>query len=205
MKLTSESKILIGILTATVGIIALAVVVMSQPAKPLDRQSLLPADSTTRGNASASAYLVEFSDFQCPACKAVKPVVDEIVKTYGDRLVFSYRHFPLPQHIYAQKAAIAAEAASRQGKFWEMYDLLFANSESLSDDMVTGFVTQIGLNRQQFTKDLSDPAVTGLVNRDRDYATSIGVNATPTFFLNGVKLNLSSFANLKTEVKKGIQ
>ena len=205
MKLTSESKILLGILSATVGIIALAVVVMSQPAKPIDRQTLLPADSTTRGNASASAYLVEFSDFQCPACKAVKPVVDQIVKTYGDRLVFSYRHFPLPQHTYAQKAAIAAEAAGRQGKFWEMYDLLFANSESLSDDMITGFADQLGLDKKQFTADITDLAITGRVNRDRDYGTTIGINATPTFYLNGVKLNLTSWNNLKTEVEKVLQ
>src|SRR3989344_1559323 len=104
MKLTGESKLLLGILLATVAIVTTAVYFFSKPTpppKPLAREKLVAPDSFSIGNASASAYLVEFSDFQCPACRAFFPIVDELAAKYSDTLFFVYRHYPLTQHAFA--------------------------------------------------------------------------------------------------------
>jgi protein-disulfide isomerase len=86
------------------------------------------AEEWVRGSATSTTILVEYSDFQCPACKAYEPLVEQMVAKYGDRVAFVYREFPLYQiHVNADAAARAAEAAGKQGKFWEMHDLLFAN------------------------------------------------------------------------------
>lgn len=193
MQLTGESKFFIGILVATTAIIAGAFIFLNRPAPTFSRQQLLPAGTYTKGNPNATTYLVEFSDFQCPACKAAKPVVDALVTKYKDKLVFGYRHFPLPQHQFAQKAAIAAEAAGRQGKFWEAYDILFDNQESISDEFLT---SKFGL---------ADQSLVAKIQKDKDDGTALGVNATPTFFLNGVKLTLASFDDLQKEVDKVVQ
>ena len=130
MKLTGETKLFLGILIGTAVIIGAAAVLLTKQAPILSRADLVPASAHTKGNVEAKIYLVEFSDYQCPACLAAKPVVDAIIKQYQDQLLFSYRNFPLDQHPFGQKAAQAAEAAGAQGKYWEMYDLLFANQEN---------------------------------------------------------------------------
>src|SRR3990172_1341562 len=104
MKLTSESKILLGIVAATVLIIGVAAAALSGPEKPISRDILIPTGAATRGNPDASVSLVEFSDFQCPSCKVAKPTIDALVTKYEDRLLFVYRHFPLDQHPFAQMA-----------------------------------------------------------------------------------------------------
>ena len=125
MKLTGESKFLLSVLLGTVTIIGAAVFFLSQPAKSLTREELIPTNIPTHGVATASAYLVEFSDFQCPACAAFAPTVEKLITENQDRLLFAYRHFPLPQHTAAIPAARAAVAAGNQGKFWEMHTPLF--------------------------------------------------------------------------------
>lgn len=208
MHLTSETKILLGILAATVALMVGAILFFTRPTPPqqaLSRTELITKSTHTRGSASASAYLVEFSDFQCPACKSAKPVVDDIIATYGDTLQFAYRHFPLSQHPYGMSAAVAAEAAGRQGKFWEMYGLLFSDQENLSDALVAGYARELKLDKIQFDRDLTDPTIKDIVQTDSDYGSRIGINATPTFYLNGVKLRLASFSDLKQKVADALQ
>ncbi|MFZ5845163.1 MAG: DsbA family protein [Patescibacteria group bacterium] len=206
MKLTSESKFFLGITAATVAVIALAVGLFSKPVQPLPRAELLPGGTPVRGHAAAPVYLIEFSDFQCPACRAVKPVIDEIVAQYaGDNFVFGYRHFPLEQHSMAMKAAIAAEAAGQQGKFWEMTDLLFANQDKLSDETIMSLAQQLNLRMEAFKKDLERSDIREKVERDKSYGIQIGIKATPTFFLNGQKLELRNFADLKSAVAEAIK
>ena len=154
MRLTSEQKILLGVLGITVAIITAAVFLMTRSAPIPARTDLIPSDAHTKGNLDAPVYLVEFSDFQCPACAAVKPLVDELVKNHEKDLLFAYRHYPLPQHPLAPKAAEAAEAAGAQGKFWEMYDLIFANSEKLTEPMLRDFAKQLGLDETKFAADV---------------------------------------------------
>ncbi len=207
MKFTGETKLFLGIIGVTVALVIGAVFLFSAKPAPvaLARQDVLGAQAQTKGDANAKVFLVEFSDFQCPACKAAKPAVDAVVAQYKDKLVFGYRHFPLDQHQFAAKAAIAAEAAGQQGKFWEMYDLLFANQEKFSDSVFPDLAKQLNLNMDEFTKAMADSAILQKIQKDRDYGVQIGVNATPTFFLNGKKLNLTSFDDLKNAVAEAVK
>ena len=159
MKFTSEMKILFAVIAVTVLIIALAAAVISKPAPAITRSDLVPTGAHTKGNVQSSVYLVEFSDFQCPACAAVKPIVDDIIKTYGDKLLFAYRHYPLPQHPLSKTGALAAEAAGVQGKYWEMFDLIFAKSESLTESDFTDFAKQLSLDETKFASDMKSANV----------------------------------------------
>lgn len=201
--MTSETKLFLGIIIATGGLIAGAVFLFSKPTPTLPREELA-GNGLKAGNPDATAYLVEFSDFQCPGCAAFAPVVSQIVEKHKDKLLFAYRHFPLDQHTFAMKAAIAAEAAARQGKFWEMADLLFANQTKLSDERILQFAQSLQLDQSQFVQSLNDAAIKQKVEADRNYGIRIGINSTPTFFLNGNKLNLINFEDLKRAVEKAI-
>jgi len=191
MKLTSESQIFLGMLVTTAAVIGFAIWIFSRPtpAVSIPKETLIPAGAHTTGNKDASVYLVEFSDFQCPACRSFAPVVASLTKKYNDRLLFAYRHFPLPQHTFAVPAARAAEAAGRQGKFWEAVEILFANQDKFSDDFFSSqFIPLVAVDPSQYAKDLSSSDVTGAVRRDEEAARSLNLSSTPTFFLNGKQL-----------------
>jgi len=204
MKLTSETKLFIGIFTFTAIIIAVAMVIMTRPAKPIAKEYLILPTTYTKGAKDASVWLVEFSDFQCPACKAFSSVVSDLSKKYPDKLLVAYRYFPLDSHPQSIPAAIAAESAGIQGKFWEMEQLLFANQERLSEALYPELATQLGLDMNTFRESFANPKTKQIIINDRNYGTSIGINATPTFFLNGVKLNLLTPSDLTKEVEKVI-
>jgi protein-disulfide isomerase len=205
MKFTSEFKVLFAVVAVTVFIIALAALVISKPTPALSRANFIDTDTHVKGNPDVPVYLVEFSDFQCPACALAKPLVDDIIKTYGDKMVFAYRHYPLPQHPLAQKAAEAAEAAGQAGKFWEMFDLIFAKSESLTESDLTNFAKQLGLDEAKFTADLKNGTFTARVQSDVDAGNKLNLNSTPTFYLNGKKLELTSLNDIKTSVEQALR
>lgn len=171
------------------------------PAKPIS----LPIKSTdwVKGNKKAKAALIEYSDFQCPACAAYQPIVKKLSETYGNRIAIVYRHFPLPQHKNAEKAAYAAEAAGRQDKFWEMHDLIFKNQEDWSESpdaekLFLAYAKELKLNENQFNKDVKSETVKQKIADNLVSGQKLSVNATPTFFLNGEKLeNISNFENFK--------
>ncbi len=204
--LTSESKFFLSILIGSVLLIVVAAFALSRPTPKvvLPRETLMPVTAHVTGNSSASAYLVEFSDFQCPACGTFEPTVESLLAKYSDRLAFSYRHFPLPQHSEGIPAALAAEAAGKQGKFWEMHNLLFKNQKSLSDSIYTSLAKELDLNLIAFEKDRKDSSISAIISADTDSGTAIGINATPTFFLNGVKLELAEPADLVTAVENAL-
>jgi protein-disulfide isomerase len=146
-----------------------------------------------KGNKDGKIVLVEYSDFQCPACRAFYPIVEEVIKANADvKLV--YRNFPLRSiHKNAQIAAQAAEAAGMQGKFFEMHDKLFSNQEewALMKDPNEKFVTyakEIGLDTTKFGVDMKSNEAKSAVEEDYSSAMRLRVNATPTFFVNGKKI-----------------
>jgi protein-disulfide isomerase len=204
MKLTSESKILIAIVGVTILIIALASMVLTKPTPILTKADLVTKTAYTRGNPNAKTYLVEFSDFQCPACLALKPTVDEIIKTNETKLLFAYRNFPLDQHPFSHQSAKAAEAAGRQGKYWEMFDLLFTNQDKFSDALFPQLADQLGLDRTKFAADMNDPTINNIILDDIAAGTKFGIDATPTFFLNGQKLTINSYSDLKNAVAQAV-
>jgi len=144
-----------------------------------------------RGNASAPVTLEEFGDFQCPTCGALYPEVKKIEGEFGDKLKVIFRELPLlPMHEHALMAAQAAEAAGLQGKFWEMHDLLYENQTKWvpEKDLVPVFADyakQIGINPDQFMKDLSGESVAQRIFQDGKRAHSFGLRGTPSFFVNG--------------------
>jgi protein-disulfide isomerase len=144
-----------------------------------------------RGNANAPVTLEEFADFQCPSCGAYYPELKKIETEFGDRLRVIFRERPLvPPHEHALIAAQAAEAAGLQGRFWEMHDKLYENQTAWSDarDLVPIFVDyakQIGLDTDRFMKDLNGEVVATRIFQDGKRVHALGVNSTPTFFVNG--------------------
>jgi protein-disulfide isomerase len=202
MKLTSETKLFIGIFAFTAIIITIAMIIMTRPAKPIVKEQLILPTTYTKGPKDAPIWLVEFSDFQCPACKAFSGVVADLIKKYPDKLLVAYRYFPLDIHPQSVPAAIAAESAGKQGKFWEMEQLLFANQDRFSDTLYNELATQLGLDMNAFKASLTDLNTKQIITNDTNFGNSVGINATPTFFLNGVKLTLYTPADLTKEVEK---
>ena len=115
----------------------------------------------------------------------LEPLLRQVLEKYPNDVKLVVKHFPLPMHAYAKSAAIAAMAAGKQGKFWEMHEKLFANQKTLSDAKVEAIARELGLNMEQFSKDLKDPATTSLIDRDIKSGQQINVQGTPTIFING--------------------
>lgn len=155
-------------------------------------------------NKGAQITLIEYSDFQCPACAAYHPLIKRLIAEQGDKFRFVYRHFPLSQHLNAKPTAYAAEAAGRQGQFWEMHDLIFERQTEWAkannaDELLLGYATTLGLIIDQFTSDYRSSAVRDKVEADFQSGLSAGVNSTPTFFLNGRRIqprNYQEFVEL---------
>ena len=147
-----------------------------------------------KGPASAPVQLVEYSDFQCPACRVYYPIVKELGKQFPNDLKIIYRHFPLERtHPNANIAGRAAEAAGAQGKFWEMHDIIFERQDEWSKDpsptnLFVGYARSIGLNENQFRADMNSPGANDNVHNDFESGVASGVNSTPTFFINGTKI-----------------
>ena len=138
------------------------------------------------GPEDALVTIVEYSDFQCPFCSRVNPTMKQIKETYPKDVRVVFRQLPLGFHDRARPAAKAALAASKQGKFWEMHDALFANQKALDDKALETYASQIaGLNIDQWKKDLADPALETLVKEDETVAAKFGAGGTPAFFVNG--------------------
>jgi len=161
-----------------------------QPARPGKpdpnrRYKINIAGSPTKGPKDAAVTIVEFSDFQCPYCAKVVPTVDQIEKEYPKQVRVAFKHLPLSFHSKAKAAHAAAEAAHRQGKFWEMYELIFANQREMSPEKYVEYAAQLGLDVDQFKRDVASADVKRKIDADAAEASSLGVTGTPGFFING--------------------
>lgn len=137
-----------------------------------------------RGGEKAPVTIVEFSDYECPFCKRAEPTVQQVLKTYGDKVRFVYRHYPLEFHAKARPAAEAAECANAQGKFWEFHDKVFASSD-LGEAKLKAIAGEIGLDQAKFDECLAKQGGKSAVDKDMADASSVGVTGTPAFFING--------------------
>jgi protein-disulfide isomerase len=140
-------------------------------------------------NGKPTVVLTEYADFQCPTCKLFSPIVKKLKKTYGDTLIVRFRYFPLSQHQYSRLAARAAQAAKNQGKFEAMHDLLFKNQKKWENarnaqKVFAGYAKKIGLNMKQFKSDLNSSKTEKIVMEQKKKGEKLGVNSTPTFFIN---------------------
>jgi len=138
-----------------------------------------------RGGKDAKITIVEFSDFQCPFCARVNPTLAQINQTYGDKARVVFKNLPLRIQPDAPGAAAAAEAAHRQGRFWEMHDKIFANQRDLKPETFRGYAKEIGLDLVKYDKDVASPDVKKRIDADSQEAEKLGVSGTPAFFING--------------------
>lgn len=164
-------------------------------------------DDFVKWDKSKKHVLVEFSDLQCPACQGFHMYMKSAIETDKsiiDNITFVYKHYPLLMaHPFANEAAYAAEAAGKQGKFFEMVDLMFENqaswsSESSPQQTFRSFAEQLKLDLEKYDADLASDEVKKSVAADVQLGNEVGVNATPTFFLDGVKVQVASYDEFKT-------
>jgi len=164
-------------------------------------------NSPTKGPADAPITIVEFSDYQCPFCARSEPLVQSALAAYPTQARLVYKHFPLTSiHPQALPAALAAAAAQKQGKFWEMHEKLFANQRALAPEQMKEYARQVGLDVPQFERDMQSDEVKALVQDDIKLAQRVGVRGTPTIFVNGKILqnrSLDGFKELINPVLKG--
>jgi len=144
-----------------------------------------------KGNPDAKVVVVQYSDFQCPACGAAYEKTKNIVNEFQDKIKFEYKHFPLSYHVFAYKAAVAAEAAGDQGKFWEYHDLLYENREHLLKEDLIKYAEELNLDTEKFTATLESDEKNSLIDADYQQGVKDGVQGTPSFFVNGKKVPLS--------------
>lgn len=169
------------------------------------------ATSHIEGKGQDGILLVEYGDYQCPYCEQYYPIVKQVVAKYNDQIKFQFRNFPLVSlHQNAFAAARAAEAASKQDKFWQMHDLLYENQNQWAESnnptqYFKQYAQQLGLNVDQFNKDYSSNAVNDAINADTAAGNKLGVQGTPTFFLNGKQIDVTaSVSSFESQIQKAI-
>jgi protein-disulfide isomerase len=142
-------------------------------------------DAPVKGSNQPKVTIIEFSDFQCPYCSRVTPTLESVLKDYGNDVELAFRHNPLPFHNNAMPAALAAEAAREQGKFWQMHDKLFANQQNLDRPGLDKLAQEIGLDMGKFKESMDKEKGKERIKRDLDDAAKYGARGTPNFFING--------------------
>ena len=206
--MTKELKIMLGIAVLVIaGAAFLFIKGNPQSTTPADAGLLVRDNSDMTGDKNAKVTLVEFGDFQCPFCASMSPILKQIIDNYQGNKDFNFvfRNFPLPQHQYAKISAEAAEAAGAQGKYWEMNELIYANQNVWVPsptplDIYAGYAQTLGLNVDQFRSDVQANKFSDKINTDLADGNALGVNSTPTLYLNGVKTPASNFTDLKSAI-----
>jgi protein-disulfide isomerase len=204
--------------SSVIGVIVLAVAGMiwlanggGQPKVYVPGVNEILPDDHVYGKADSKVTLVEYADFECPACGQMYPIIKKLEDAYGDRVRFVYRDLLIPGHINGVPAAYAAGAAGNQGKFFEMAGLFFTNQAvwSAMDSgalatTIDSYAQTLGLNMDKFHSDMNSDAVKAKVDKDTQSGIKAGVNSTPTFFLNGTQTNARTYDEFKGEFDKAL-
>jgi len=184
---------------AIIGLVVWGLIAAEKKANREAQNIILPTEISTttdhiRGSSIAPVTLVEYGDFQCPACKTYHPIVEQVLKAKGpDAVRFVFRHYPLPQHGNAMPAAKAAEAAGVQGKFWEMYNMLYEKQSEWSGSsdaksIFVGYAKEMGLDESKFLADYDSKELKEKITNQSKGGAKAGVNSTPTFLVNGKEI-----------------
>lgn len=155
-----------------------------------NRQTIDLSGAACMGNADAPVTVVEFSDFECPYCALARPMLEQAVKQAADKARLCFMHFPLPGHSNAMSAAQATVYAQRHGKFWQLHDLVFENQKRLSPQTIRELVQQVGLDPAGLVEGVKSGELTTVVEKQRDEGRRLGIQGTPTIFINGRQYNL---------------
>lgn len=209
-RLTSRQLLQLVLLAGVLGLVVLLVVFIltSRPDAPAGDAQVVREDSHVLNQApDEKAVLVEFLDFECEVCRAYYPTVEELRQEHGDDLTLVLRYFPIPAHTNSTNAAVAVEAAAAQGQLEPMYQRMYETQTEWGEaqesraDVFRGFAQELGLDMAEFDAAVADPATTERVQRDFDEGRALGVSGTPTFFLDGEKVETQSPADLVDAVR----
>ncbi len=169
-------------------------------------QTISTDNQPSRGAANAPVTVVMFTDFQCSACSAAYPVLQEVAKSYADKIRFVVRDFPLVQiHENAYRAALAANAANAQNKFYEYTAILYENQAKLDDASLIGYASQINLDVKRFEADLKSGKFAPEIERDLSDGKTLGITGTPTVFVNGIKIRTLSAEGFRSAIDKALK
>ena len=166
----------------------------SQPTVSNNDLLVVQADDWAKGNKEPKVTLVEYLDFECESCGAYYPVMKKLFEEFGNEVKFVVRYFPLDGHKNSMTSALAAEAAGKQGKYWEMHDKLFENQRSWGEsrsskaDEFEKYAEDLGLDMAKYKRDVESKDLKNRIERDRSSGFRLGIQGTPTFFLNGEKI-----------------
>jgi protein-disulfide isomerase len=214
----SEQFIALGVIAGIV-IVGFALFFWLAPSSTAPTQTktvaagdLVSQNSPMTGTSTAKVTLVEWGDFECPFCGAEAPIIKQLIATYGSNPNFNFvfRNFPLPQHKNAPAAAEAALAAGAQGKYWQMYEQLYANQKDWVDlanprTAFDGYAKALGLDLVKFDRELDAHTYAPIVQADLAQATQLHLNHTPTLFLNGVEQTDVSLTALTQKINTALQ
>lgn len=212
-----------GFIALVIAITAIAAFVSNHPASSTSsnftatQTSPITSSDHAHGKANAKVTIIEYGDFECPACGAYEPLIEQLYQQYQNQVLFVFRNFPLYQiHPFAMISSEAAEAAGLQGQYWQMHDLLYkeqsqwtANTTLSTSDVITkyfdAYATQLGLNVTQFNSDMNSAAVKDKIQNDLNAGNAAQVNHTPTFFINLVQIqNPNSLQEFENDLNAAI-
>ena len=212
--MTKEAKIISSVGVVFFALFALLIYKTNSGSQIVADPNLLIGQlSYMTGTKDAKVNIVEFGDYQCPACAYASPIVQQLVEAYKDNpnVNFVFRNFPLPQHSNAMVSAEAAEAARAQGKFLEMSEMLYGRQNEWSGsskalEVFTGYARELGLDVKAFTDSVNQKKFQDIIVKDRSDGQALGVNSTPSFFINGKKVaGIPSFDGFKKKIEEKLQ
>ena len=177
-------------------------IMLPEPEPPV--QSISADDDPSRGDQNAPVRVVEFTDFQCSACGAMYPLLEEVLKSYEKSVYFVVRDFPLAMHPHARKAAEAAAAAHAQGKFFDYADLLFKNQNALEVPALKKYASDLGLDRKRFDTELDNGTYAAEVQHDVEEGEAYGIEGTPTIYINGVMLREFTAEGIRSAINRAL-
>ncbi len=216
--MTQELKVILGISALSIAILVGGIFFLSKDGATstgvvTDPKILSQNNNHIIATDSAKVTVVEFADFQCPACRAALPNIKQVLEKYKGQVNFVYRHYPLPQHKNAILAAMTAESAGAVGgpeKFWDMYALLFERQTKWSESsdarsIFVEYAKELQLDSDAFSKSLDDSALMDRIQKDKTDGNTLGVNSTPTFFINGETVTGNSFEALAQKIEEKLK
>jgi len=168
-------------------------------------KTIVIGDSPSKGPEEPVVTIVEFADFECPACGYAYPVVEKMYEQYGQQMRVVFKHFPLDTHPNAKLAAQAAWAAQQQGQFWKMHKMLFTHQERLTEPDLMSYARDLGLDANKFARDMHSEEAVKAVEKEKNQGMSLGISGTPTLYINGREVNLGLLSNVVKDLEDWIE
>ena len=183
-KLLSSPLLFIGIIIAIFGGLVCFSSPDSNSSSYLEDENWSNSENV-KGNENAPITIIEYSDYECPACRNSYNMVEEVISEYQGQVKLVHRHYPLPFHKDAQGASIAAECAGEQGKFWEMHEKLYTGNEGLKENSLNLYAKEVGVNEEKFNNCFAGDGYLDKINKQKKQGEKDEISGTPTFFING--------------------